>query len=231
MTLSVFEVIIRLVVACACGGIIGFNRGKQNRPAGIRTHVIICMGSALTVILGLYFAAMARSEWIGAMTSAIDITRMGAQVISGIGFIGVGTIVVTGKQKIKGLTTAAGLWASACMGIAIGAGFYLAALIGCVLIAVTVVFLGKLENHLFLKSRNMSIYVEFKSVEGISGVIESLQNAGIDVLNVDVDVTQEDDGKTRDSAVLSMKLPKGASHESAVAIVGMSDCIHSVEEL
>lgn len=230
MTLSIYDVLIRLFVACFCGCIIGLNRGRQNRPAGIRTHVIICIGSALTVILGVYFSAMIQSEaWAGVYTAALDVTRMGAQVISGIGFIGVGTIIVTGKQKIKGLTTAAGLWASACMGLAIGAGFYLASLIGCALIAITVVLFGKLESSLFLRSRSMSMYVEFSSIEGISSVIEALQNCDIDVLNVDV--TQDSGGASRDSAVLSMRLPKGIGHESAVAIVGMCDCIHSVEEL
>ena len=137
VTLPWWEVLVRLLAASVCGGIIGIDRGKKHRPAGFRTHMLVCMGAALTILLSTYLCAMLTgSLWNlnpGEVMITTDVSRFGAQVINGIGFIGAGTIIITGRQQVKGLTTAAGLWASACMGLAIGAGFSSAALIACVL--------------------------------------------------------------------------------------------------
>ena len=124
--LTTISVIIRLTMATLFGGIIGLERGMKNRAAGFKTHILVCIGSTLAMLTNQYIIAY--------MNSSADPSRLGAQVISGIGFLGAGTILVTGKQQIKGLTTAAGLWASACMGLAIGVGFYEGAIIGCTFI-------------------------------------------------------------------------------------------------
>lgn len=226
MKLAFWEVALRLAVACVCGGIIGINRGLKNRPAGIRTHSIICMGSALTMILGIYFSVML-GEWN--IVASADASRIGAQVISGIGFIGVGTIMVTGKQKIKGLTTAAGLWASACMGLAIGAGFYLAAIIGCAFILVTVVLFSRLEHVMFAKTRNVNLYVEFEHIDCISDIIAALNKSSITVYDVDISKASDDDPSDR--AVFSLNLPKKMSHDEVITIVAEQDKVRSVEEL
>ena len=114
------SMLVRLTLAAFCGGLIGIGRVKKRRPAGFRTHTLVCLGAALTMIISQYLWARGQST---------DLSRLGAQVINGIGFLGAGTIIVTGRQQIKGLTTAAGLWASACMGLAIGAGFYAGAIV------------------------------------------------------------------------------------------------------
>ena len=125
--LNLFSMMLRVVLAMIVGGIIGFEREKKGRPAGFRTYMLVAVGATLTVILSQYLDLMLHSRWaltaenVGIRT---DLSRFGAQVINGVGFLGAGTIIVTGRQEVKGLTTAAGLWASACMGIAIGAGFY-----------------------------------------------------------------------------------------------------------
>ena len=106
---------LRLLLALVCGGLLGLERGKKKRPAGFRTHMLVCVGSALAMITNQYMA----EHYTG-----IDASRMASQVISGIGFLGAGTIMVTGLQKIRGLTTAAGLWVVACIGLAFGTGFY-----------------------------------------------------------------------------------------------------------
>ena len=123
--INMVSIILRLSLAMIFGGIIGFDRGKKKRPAGFRTHILVCIGSALAMITNQYIVQV--------MGMGGDPTRLGAQVISGIGFLGAGTILVTGRQQVKGLTTAAGLWASACMGLALGIGFYEGAIIGCAL--------------------------------------------------------------------------------------------------
>ena len=125
--LTYFAVGLRLLSALVMGGILGLERGMKNRPAGLRTYMLVCVGSCLI---------MMTNQYIFQATGTGDPTRMSAQVISGIGFLGAGTIIVTGKQQVKGLTTAAGLWASACVGLAIGAGFY-----ECVILAFVLVFL------------------------------------------------------------------------------------------
>ena len=136
---------VRLTVAMICGGIIGLERGRRRRPAGFRTHMLVCMGAALTMLIGQYVATrLAADPSLAGRTT--DVARLGAQVINGIGFLGAGTIIVTGRQEVKGLTTAAGLWASACMGLAIGAGFYLGALLG----GVTGWLLGRSRRGAFI---------------------------------------------------------------------------------
>ena len=116
------SVVVRLALAMLLGGCIGLERGRKRRPAGFRTYMLVCLGAALTVLLSLYEFTMVTGPWsdicaeIGIKT---DVSRFGAQVINGIGFLGAGTILVTGRQQVKGLTTAAGLWASACTGLAV----------------------------------------------------------------------------------------------------------------
>ena len=165
--LNTASVLLRLVLAMLFGGLIGLERVRKRRPAGFRTYMLVCMGAALTVILSQYEFFMVTNGWselaaeIGLRT---DVSRFGAQVINGIGFLGAGTIIVTGKQEVKGLTTAAGLWASACMGLAIGAGFYECVGLCFALIFLVIRLLPFIENAIIENARNMNIYVEFQSI-------------------------------------------------------------------
>ena len=163
------SVVFRLAAAVICGGIIGFDRGRKRRPAGFRTHMIVCLGAALTMLI---------SQHMFMRGYTTDLSRLGAQVVSGIGFLGAGTIIVTGRQQIKGLTTAAGLWASACMGLAIGAGFYFGALVGFALILLTMTLLSFFESKLIASARNMNIYVEYSSSSDIGGIIDNWHRLG-----------------------------------------------------
>lgn len=134
---------IRICLAVLFGGIIGFERGLHGRTAGLRTHILVCIGSTLTALVGLYS--------VQSLGLSGDPLRVGAQVISGIGFLGVGTIILRNREHAKGLTTAAGLWATACMGLTIGIGFYTAAIVSFVMIMVTIsIFFHidrKIKNH------------------------------------------------------------------------------------
>ncbi|MBE6548306.1 MAG: MgtC/SapB family protein [Ruminococcaceae bacterium] len=228
MKLTFIELAVRLIAAMICGCCIGINRGRKNRPAGIRTHAIICMGSALTVILGIYMSEMiSQGLWLGA--SVPDVSRLGAQVVSGIGFIGVGTIIITGKQQVKGLTTAAGLWASACMGLAIGAGFYLAAVIGCLFILVTVVLFSRLEHVMFANIRDVNIYVEFENMGCMSEIIGVLDRKCIKICDIDISKASEE--ISSDRAVFSLKLPKKMGHYEVITAIAECNNVISVEEL
>ena len=135
------SVVVRLALAMLLGGCIGLERGRKRRPAGFRTYMLVCLGAALTVLLSLYEFTMVTGPWsdicaeIGIKT---DVSRFGAQVINGIGFLGAGTILVTGRQQVKGLTTAAGLWASGGPRPSGGAGVF-----GGGVIAIAVIFITK----------------------------------------------------------------------------------------
>lgn len=140
---TLLTTVIRTLMAVVCGGIIGLDRDVHGAPAGLRTHILVCVGAMLAMTTGQF-----ASIYLG----DADPTRIGAQVISGIGFLGAGTIIVIRYNKISGLTTAAGLWASACLGLAIGVGYYEGAIIGCIAIFFTEHMLMGLSES--LKTKN-----------------------------------------------------------------------------
>ncbi|TYQ15324.1 UNVERIFIED_CONTAM: putative Mg2+ transporter-C (MgtC) family protein [Acetivibrio alkalicellulosi] len=142
-------VVIRLFLAGLLGGIIGYERESMNRPAGFRTHILVCVGSSLVMITSQFIF-----EQYGQVVN-IDPARLGAQVISGIGFLGAGTIIRDGIS-VRGLTTAASLWAVSCVGIAAGIGFYGGAIITAVIIYITLIVLKKMEEQ-FTKKKQLSL--------------------------------------------------------------------------
>jgi putative Mg2+ transporter-C (MgtC) family protein len=163
-----FSMVTRLIVACLLGGIIGFEREHVHRPAGFRTHILVCVGSALVMVT---------SEYIYNHYSAsvnVDPARLGAQVISGIGFLGAGTIIKEGIS-VKGLTTAASLWAVSCVGIAVGIGFYSGAFAATVIIFLTLVVIKKTQGKI-ASQRNIRIYIHTRIKKGqvheMSSIIE-----------------------------------------------------------
>ncbi len=214
------SVIFRLALAVVCGGIIGFDRGRKRRPAGFRTHMIVCLGATLTMLISQHMF------WRGYAT---DLSRLGAQVVSGIGFLGAGTIIVTGRQQIKGLTTAAGLWASACMGLAIGAGFYWGALVGFLLVLLTMTLLSYIEGKLIASARNMNIFVEYTTSADIGNVIENLKKLDVKIYDVEIRRTKSDGAYP--STIISLRLPKGMIHAALMAEVASTKGVKSVEEV
>ena len=164
---NVASIIVRLVLAMIFGGTIGLERGKQGRAAGMRTHIFVCLGATLTTMIG-YFSLQVHQTG--------DPLRVAAQVISGIGFLGVGTILIKGRFQITGLTTAAGLWCAAAIGIALGAGFYSGAIITFICSVVTVTLLWKVEYILNKKYRRFGIYVEIRSDEHVREAIDLLES-------------------------------------------------------
>ncbi len=229
MTLSFWDVLLRLSVASLCGGLIGIERGRKHRAAGFRTHMLVCMGAALTMVLGTYLAVMLKSELWHQYTATTDVSRFGAQVINGIGFIGAGTILITGRQQVKGMTTAAGLWASACMGLAIGAGFYSAALIGCFLIFTTIVVFSKLETFILAHTRNVNIYVELEHADDISKVLQKIKAQEVVIYDVEISKASSSGGFPH--AVLSLQLPKHKSHTLVMTAIAEIEDVRAIEEL
>ena len=184
--LNIVTASVRLILALLIGGIVGLERGRVGRAAGMRTHILVSIGAALTAMIGFYIR-----DALGVSNS--DPLRIAAQVISGIGFLGVGTIFIKGRFQITGLTTAAGLWATAAMGLALGAGFYEGALITFVLIIVTVTILHRLEYRITKRYNRFGIYLEIGSTDDVRRAIDTLCAA---YPVSDVQVTPPRSGKT-----------------------------------
>ncbi len=179
--LNIFSTIVRLALALLLGGILGFERGRKRRPAGLRTYMIVCMASALVMLTGQYLV-----ETFGTG----DPARLGAQVISGIGFLGAGTIIITSRQ-VKGLTTAAGLWAAACMGLAVGAGFYVGAVVcGCFLLVV-MTMMSKIDAFLRVRSKQINFFAEFETMEALGTFIELMRSSGYKLYDVEINRSKE----------------------------------------
>ncbi|MCX7748647.1 MAG: MgtC/SapB family protein [Clostridia bacterium] len=155
---------LRLFLACILGGIIGYERESMNRPAGFRTHILVCVGAALVMVTSEFIY----KRYVGNVN--LDPARLGAQVISGIGFLGAGTIIREGFN-VRGLTTAASLWAVSCVGIAAGIGFYEGAVVATILIYLTLIFLKRLEGHFSRKNQYRVLYVQTVNVPGQIGAI------------------------------------------------------------
>lgn len=230
--LPLWDTLLRISIAALCGGIIGLERGKKHRPAGFRTHMIVCVGAALTMVLSTYLCAMLTGAWAEAIdpSTKTDVSRFGAQVINGIGFLGAGTIIVTGRQQIKGMTTAAGLWASACMGLAVGAGFYVAALIACLLILITIVVFSKFERFILSRSRNMNLYIEFEHTDDVINIISTMKSMDIRIFDVEIEKARMVEGKSP-NAIFTIQLPKRASHTQVFTKISALESIITIEEL
>lgn len=199
---NTISILVRLLLAVAFGGTIGLEREIRRRPAGFRTYMLVCLGAALV---------MMTNEFIVMKFHTSDPARLGAQVISGIGFLGVGTIIVTKNRQVKGLTTAAGLWACACMGLAIGIGFYQGAILASILILVITTLMNVLENKLIANGRTMEVYLEINGEGSLGVVLDEISSKGMYIHNVEV-VQSGKSAAERMAVNLLLKLPKQYRH-------------------
>ena len=232
--LNVYSMMLRIVLALIMGGIIGYGREKKGRPAGFRTYMLVSMGAALTVILSQYLDAMLLGDWASQAEKfgiRTDASRFAAQVINGVGFLGAGTVIVTGRQEVKGLTTAAGLWASACMGIAIGAGFYECMIIAVVLIQFSLRLLPNIEEFIISRSRNMTINIEMDNFEYLGGIVNRMKSEGISFYDVEIEKVKEKGTHLSDFCVcFSARLPKKLGHAEVLAMLSTLDGVVAIDE-
>lgn len=230
---NIVSVCLRLVLAMLFGGAIGLERGRKGRAAGLRTYMLVCLGSSLAMLLGQYELHMMETLWasiVSKMSGSTDIARFGAQVINGIGFLGAGTILVTGKQEVKGLTTAAGLWASACVGLAIGAGFYECVIFAYIAILLVIRVLPHIEALIIERARNINIYVEFSSIDNLGDIITTLKNQGVHIYEVDIDRGRKD-GTRFPSATFYIRLDAKQTHTKILTALSELQSIHLIDEI
>lgn len=193
-------VALRVVIAIILGGLIGLERGMKNRAAGMRTYMTVCLGACIVMLT---------NQYIFQVYGAGDPVRMGAQVVSGIGFLGAGTIVVTRRSQIKGLTTAAGLWAAAGVGLALGIGFYEAAIAGTLAIFVVMTLLQGLDNRVHRKTKSLTAYIELDKNVTFGQFVRSVQELSLDVRDVQREAGSE--SGTR-GYILTVKALKRRNH-------------------
>ncbi len=226
--LNEIAITLRFVCAVMCGGLIGLEREHKHRPAGFRTHILVCVGSALTTMTGQYLLTLSS---INPDHFVSDPARLGAQVIAGIGFIGAGTIVVTKRRQVKGLTTAAGLWVSAIVGLAIGVGYYEAALYATFLMLMVEIFLSKLDWFLISNVKNINVYVEYTEAENLTVVLHKLKEEDVKILDVEITKNKLETEEVHISAVLMLKLTKKTDNNRVLETISGIDGVRAVEEL
>lgn len=216
--INTVSMVLRFLLAAVGGGVIGMSRGRRQHAAGMRTHLLVCIGAAGIMITSQFY--------IVNLGMPGDIARMPAQVVSGIGFLGAGSILVTGKKHITGLTTAAGLWASACMGLAAGAGFYECAIIMIVLIYIVLVALNKLDANHVKASRVMTVYLEPAEGTALSSVLSGLKGVGIQINGIEHFGAQSSGtaGYLMELEILQEKLTHQAALDAVTGLSGVAFC-------
>ncbi len=179
------EIIIRLTLSCLLGGLIGIERERNRRPAGFRTHILVCIGATLVMLSNIFIFENYKSY------ANVDPARLGAQVISGIGFLGAGTILKEGVT-VKGLTTAASLWSVACIGLSVGLGFYSGSVFATVLVLVTLVVFSRIENSIYEGRRSSLLVIKSEDKPGQIGRIGTeLGKCNMQICDISMEIADE----------------------------------------
>lgn len=219
--LNMLSITARLLLALLAGTLIGIDRGMKRRGAGIKTHVLVCLGATLVMMTGQYI--------VNSFGTGQEVARLGAQVISGVGFLGVGTIIVTGRNQVRGLTTAAGLWACACIGLALGIGFYEGAFVMLLLVLLTFVGLARLDRYVYTHSRVLELYIEVDSAKSIVELRKQLRKMDLRIAGFE---TMETRLKGEDNSVMtSIELSAPHMHDATIQAIRDIEGVVYVEEL
>lgn len=216
------SIAVRMVLSFLCGGLIGLEREYKRRAAGFRTHILICLGAAITTLTSQYLVFQ--------MGFDTDLGRLGAQVIAGIGFIGAGSILVTRHQRVKGLTTAAGLWASAIIGLCFGAGFYEGGIAATLLILLAELLFARVERMVLNRVPEVNLYVECGQKDSLDLVLRLLQEEDVKLQSMEV-MRASGEGHGNVSAILSIRLPKKYAAEVLLLKINRLDDVVMAEEL
>ena len=218
---TVLSVVLRIAAAVLLGGFMGMERGLKRRAAGLRTYMLVCVGSCMIMLTNQYIFQNFQSG---------DPVRMGAQVVSGIGFLGAGTIIVTRHNQIKGLTTAAGLWASAGVGLALGIGFYEAALVGSLAVFLILTVLNILDHRVQGSTKGLEVYVELGSELGLGDLMKMVRPLELEIASTQIDYSQTAESGTR-AFILTLKSKKRKNHAVVLDQIRQLPGVRYIEEL
>lgn len=223
--LNTITIIFRMFLAVLIGGIIGTERDIRQRAAGMRTHMLVCMGATIVMMTNEYI-------FVNYGDQSVDVTRMGAQVVSGIGFIGAGTILVTNDNRIQGLTTAAGLWAAAALGLAIGIGFYEIAVIGGITMIAVVTLMKPFRDFVLDRSIQSDLTLMIHSKDGFKSFLNYTVQAEIQITNIQIENDSQPDSEEGELIFIAdMKLGEDVSKKIAIHHLESIDTILHVLEI
>lgn len=218
--LTLLSIIFRIIVSMLLGGIIGFERGLKNRAAGLRTYLLVCLGSCIIMMTNQYVYQIYKTG---------DPVRLAAQVISGIGFLGAGTIIVTNRSQIRGLTTAAGLWASACLGLTVGIGCYEVAVIGGIAIFLILTTFNGWDSKIHDRRKSLFCYIDLKKGHTFADFTTVLKYLAVEIYGVQFQTNTRDDIEVSFTATL--KSFNKLKHLELLSELKKQDIISYIEEL
>ena len=219
--ITYWSVALRIAAAFLLGGILGWERERRSRAAGLRTYMLVCVGACVIMLTNQYIYQVFKTG---------DPVRMGAQVVSGIGFLGAGTIVVTRRNQIKGLTTAAGLWASAAIGLALGIGFYEAAVAGGFLIFLILTVMHGLDGRIRKNAQRIELYAEIDNKISLGQLARSIRALDVEISSIQLDGEYSPGGGIR-SLVLTLRKSKKVKREELLNGLQDIDGVLYIEEL
>lgn len=220
-SINLVSILLRIALSLIVGGLLGIERGRKNRPAGFRTYMLVCLGAALVMMTNQYVY-----QYFGVS----DPVRMGAQVVSGIGFLGAGTILITSRNQVKGITTAAGLWAAACAGLAVGVGFYEGAVLGGIVIFLIMSIFQRIDYHIHHNSKTIDLYLEYHNERPFSEFTEYARANGFDVSEIQIT-------RSRTAAdayliiTLSVKSHVRRTHTQMIEVLSEASGVNHIEEI
>ena len=219
---TLLSVAVRMLLAVLCGGAIGIEREYKRRPAGFRTHILICLGAAMVSLTSEFLFLY--------MKYYLDISRMSAAVASGIGFIGAGTIIVTRRQRVKGLTTAAGLWVAAIIGIAIGSGFYEGGIATTLLVLLAELVFSRLEYRILANAPEINLYIEYRDRATLDELLHLYREQGLKVVNLEITRSKGSE-KHNACAIFTIRMDRRHTVEQLLRDIIADDGVFQVEEL
>ena len=219
--ITYLSIAIRITLAALMGAIFGLEREMRSRAAGLRTYMLVCVGSCIIMLT---------NQYIFQVLTVGDPVRMGAQVVSGIGFLGAGTIVVTRNSKIRGLTTAAGLRAVAAMGLALGIGFYEVAIMGGPLIFLILTIMHGIDNQVHKRVRRMEFYAEVENSVSIAKITREIRSLGIEIENIQLDRDYASDHGVR-AMLITAKKPAKMKRDELLSKLADLEGMVALEEL
>ena len=221
--MSNLDIVLRIVVAILIGTVIGIERERKNRPAGMRTHVLVCLGACVIALI----ECAIRDEMLALAHDSnvvgYNMGRISAQVVSGIGFLGAGTIF-TARKKISGLTTAASLWNAACLGMAAGMGYYFIAGLGCALVMIVLIIMQKIVHINTNKKLEIKFHHRVETIDFINSYFDAQD---IEILDVDFSVDNRIDGNLYTN-FYDLHLPKGLTYRDIVVTLSEHANVQSI---
>ena len=228
------SVLLRLLLAMLGGGLLGYGRSRRARSAGFRTYMLISIGAALSVILTIYYYEMLHGPWaetLARVGEKFDASRLASSVITGIGFLGAGTIIKGAHQQASGLTTATGMFVTVCIGVAAGFGFFECVIPAILIVAVVMNLMSPLEVAFKRRLRNITLNVEFESIEDIDQINRVISAHKANVYEIDVERFGSEDEKCPSAIFILQMSRNNRSHSAMLSSVAELPCVHSVQEL